>query len=163
MTTRTRQFANPWWLAVAAWLGVIGFSSTSAAGQDSEQAFFSLSSILFKYLHPNYTEARVIHFLADKGVHVAMFAELAILLWQAIPEWRWKIVAILLAGGFIGSCSEILQSFYPDRDPAIRDVLINLGGTALGIGICFAALRFRRRRSRPEHRHAEPLCDKFVR
>lgn len=145
MIARTCRFPSPWWFAVAAWLGVIAFSSTSAAGQDSEQAFYSLSSILFRYLHPNYSEYRIIHFLADKGVHVTLFAVLAILLWQALSPFHWKIVAILLVGAFIGSCSEFLQSFYPDRDPAIRDVLINIGGTALGILICFVVSRWRRR------------------
>lgn len=145
MTARIRRFPSPWWLAVAAWLGVIAFSSTSAAGQDSEQAFYSLSSILFRYLHSNYSEYRIVHFLADKGVHVTLFAVLAILLWQALRPVHWKIIAILAAGGLVGSGSEFLQSFYPDRDPAIRDVVINIGGTAIGILICFVVSRWRRR------------------
>ncbi len=146
MTVPRKKLANPWWIAVAAWLGVIAFSSTSMAGQGSQEAFVSLSSILFRYLHPSYTEYLIIHFLADKSVHVALFAVLGILLWQAIPSWRWKPVVILVAGGLIGSCSEFLQSFFPGRDPAIRDVLINIGGTALGLGICFAVSRLRRHR-----------------
>jgi VanZ family protein len=160
---RPRRLVNPWWLPVAAWLGVIAFSSTSAAGVDSEQAFSSLSWILFKYLHPNYTEYRIIHFIADKGVHVTMFAVLAILLWQAIPRWRWKPAAILLAGGFVGSCSELLQRLYPNRDPAIRDVLINIGGTALGIAICFAISRWNGRGTRHKRIAAEPVYERLVR
>lgn len=157
MVTRTRKFFSPWWFAVAGWLGVIAFSSTSAAGQDSEQAFYSLSTVLFRFLHPNYTEYRVIHFIADKGVHVTMFVVLAILLWQAIPRGHWKAAAILVAGGFVGSCSEILQSFYPDRDPAVRDVLINIGGTALGLAICFAVSRRYRHRSQAIKEPAETV------
>lgn len=163
MTARIRRFPSPWWLAVGAWLGVIAFSSTSAAGQDSEQAFYSLSSILFRYLHPNYSEYWIIHFLADKGVHITLFAVLAILLWQALSPIHWKMVVILVAGGFVGSCSEFLQSFYPDRDPAIRDVLINIGGTALGILICFMISRWLRRRSRTKQTRAQPFCDRLVR
>jgi VanZ family protein len=54
---------------------------------------------------------------------------------------------IILASGFtIGSISEFLQSFFPDRDPALRDVVINTTGTALGIVLCLLADRVRTRR-----------------
>lgn len=162
MTARKKKFANPWWIAVAAWLGVIAFSSTSMAGQGSEQAFFSLSSVLFRYLHPSYTEYLTIHFLADKGVHVTLFAVLGILLWQAIPSWRWNAAIILAAGAVVGSFSEFLQSFFPGRDPAIRDVLINIGGTALGLVICFVISRLRRHRH-PQQTSAGPVYGKAVR
>lgn len=162
MTAPKKKFANPWWIAVAAWLGVIAFSSTSMAGRGSEAAFFSLSAVLFRYLHPSYTEYLVIHFLADKSVHVIMFAVLGILLWQAIPSWRWKLVIILAVGGVVGSCSEWLQSFFPGRDPAIRDVLINVGSTALGLIICSAISRLRRHRH-PQRTSAGPLYGKAVR
>lgn len=116
------------------------------AGQSSEAAFSSLSWFLFRFFHPNYAEYRVIHFLADKGVHVVLFAVLAILLWQAMPQGPWKKAAIVLTGAFVGSCSEFLQSFYPGRDPAIRDVIINTAATALGLAICLAFSRWHRRR-----------------
>jgi VanZ family protein len=161
MTARKKKFANPWWIAVAAWLGVIAFSSTSLAGLGSETAFFSLSSVLFRYLHPSFTEYLAIHFLADKSVHVALFAVLGILLWQAIPSWRWKAAAILAAGAAVGSCSEFLQSFFPGRDPEVRDVLINIGSTAFGMIICFAISRLRRRR--PQQTSAGPVYGKAVR
>lgn len=145
MTKPTRKSASPWWLAVAAWLGVIAFSSTSMAGQDSEQAFFSLSPLLFQFLHPTIAEYHVIHFAADKAVHVFLFAVLAVLLWQAMPQTPWKKAAIVVTGAFVGSCSEFLQSFYPGRDPAVRDVIINTAATALGLAICLGVSRWRRR------------------
>ena len=75
----------------------------------------------------------VIHLVADKGLHVTLFAVLGILLFQAITNPRRKIVQILLFGLIVGCCSEYLQSFFPDRDPAIRDVFINLAGTGVGV------------------------------
>jgi VanZ family protein len=78
---------------------------------------------------------RVIHLLADKGFHVTLFSILAVLLWRAIPAGPRKIISILLVGGIVGSISEGLQSFFPGRDPAIRDVLINIAGTAFGIAL----------------------------
>jgi len=39
-----------------------------------------------------------------------------------------------------------LQRFFPGRDPALRDVLINVGGTALGVAASVLAAK----RSRPQ-------------
>ena len=85
----------------------------------------------------------VLHLVADKGLHVTLFAVLAFLLWQAYASKQRKIVWILLTGLVVGSCSEFLQRFFPGRDPAVRDVLINLGGTALGV--CLILLLNRQR------------------
>ena len=76
-----------------------------------------------------------VHLLADKGFHVTLFLILALLLWKIVPPGPWKIARILIAGGILGSASEFLQSFFPGRDPAIRDVLINVAGTAFGIAL----------------------------
>jgi VanZ family protein len=160
-----QRWLNLWWAAVAGWLGVIAFSSTSAAGEGSERAFWSLSSFLFRYVNPSHRLMVALHLVADKGVHVTMFAVLAILLWKAVPPRAWKAAAILFAGAFVGSGSEFLQSFYPDRDPAIRDVVINIGGTAVGLLICFAASRWHSRRREIARRsfEAEALSSKSVR
>jgi VanZ family protein len=83
--------------------------------------------------------------LADKGVHVSLFFVLALLLWRILPDVQWKIARILLFGAAVGSASEFLQSFFPGRDPALRDVLINIGGTAVGIGVSVARLKHRSR------------------
>jgi VanZ family protein len=61
------------------------------------------------------------------------------------PSVQWKIVVILLLGLLVGSCSEFLQSFFPDRDPAFRDVLINVGGTLAGVVVCFAGAKWSRK------------------
>lgn len=129
---------NAWALAVLAWIGTIFFSSTSLAAQWSERAFHFFSGLLFGGLGPNDPSYGLIHLLADKGFHVALFLILAILLWKAIPQGKWKIGTVLLFGAFVGSCSEFLQRFFPGRDPAIRDVLINVAGTALGVVVALA-------------------------
>lgn len=123
----------PWIIAVVVWIAVIFFSSTSLAGEWSEQGFSYVSALLFSGLHPGAPSYDWLHLFADKGFHVMLFLILALLLWQAVPAMRGKITFILFAGLVVGSCSEFLQRFFPGRDPAIRDVLINLGGTALGV------------------------------
>lgn len=87
----------------------------------------------------------LVHLLADKGVHVSLFFVLALLLWKTLPDAQWKIARILLLGAAVGSASEFLQSFFPGRDPALRDVLINLGGTAVGVGASVAWIKHRSR------------------
>jgi len=67
-----------------------------------------------------------------------MFLVLGTLLWKAIKaieDVRGKIAVILLMGLLIGTASEFLQRFFPGRDPSVRDILINLAGTAMGVAI----------------------------
>ena len=135
-----------WNLAVLAWAGVIFFSSTSIADQWGEQGFNWLSSIFFSHLGPDTSSYSIFHLLAHKSVHIFLFLVLALLLWKAVPEGEWKITLILVLGAFIGSCSEFLQRFFPGRDPAIRDVLINVGATGLGIFACLTVKKLQLQR-----------------
>jgi VanZ family protein len=134
-----------WTLATIVWIGVILFSSTSAAGRWSEQVYLTFFRLV--YAGANDGPYGRLHFFADKGFHVFLFLVLAILLWKAIPDAQWKIAAILLLGLLIGSCSEFLQSYFPDRDPAFQDVLINLGGTVAGAVLCLGVVKLPRRTS----------------
>ncbi len=136
---------NAWYLAVAAWISVIFFSSTSLASQLCEELFRWLSALLFARLPPTDPSYDVLHLIADKGLHVTMFLVLALLLWKAYSSKRGKVWLILLTGLIVGSCSEFLQRFFPGRDPAVRDVIINLGGTALGVCLVFFVSKLRGR------------------
>jgi VanZ family protein len=135
--------------AVTAWIGVIFFSSTSLAGQWAEQFFHFLSGMFLNRMPPESSPYSVIHLLADKGFHVSLFFVLAILLWRALPNSPARAALILIAGAVVGSCSEFLQRFFPDRDPAIRDILINIAGTVVGLGVCIAAVRMQARQRTP--------------
>lgn len=146
MSTRINaRRINPWAVAVVAWIGVIFFSSTSIAAESCETAFRFVSGILFPHLRTEDVSYGWLHLVADKGFHVALFFVLATLLWNLLSNPRWKKARILLAGAVVGSCSEFLQRFFPGRDPAIRDVLINIGGTALGIAAMLTITRLRSR------------------
>ena len=67
---------------------------------------------------------RVPYLLADKGFHVFMFVILALLLARIFSG----PTSVLLIAFFVGVCSEFLQRFFPGRDPAVRDVIINFSG-----------------------------------
>ncbi|MFL6416488.1 MAG: VanZ family protein [Bryobacteraceae bacterium] len=122
-----------WWVAVAVWIGIIFLSSTSAASRWCEAGFSFLSGIFMSSLPTDSTSFGVIHLAADKGLHLTLFAILAGLLFQAMASPRRRVLRILSFGFIVGCCSEYLQSFFPDRDPAIRDVFINLAGTGIGL------------------------------
>lgn len=145
---------NPWAAAVLAWIGVIFFSSTSIAAEWSETAFHFISHLLFRRLTTDDPSYNWIHLIADKGFHVTLFSVLAILLWNLLANPRWKIARILVVGAIVGSCSEFLQRFFPGRDPAVRDVLINIAGTGVGIA---AMVTLAKRRS---HTQAEALVER---
>ena len=141
------------WL-VLAWIGVIFFSSTSLAGKWAEGAFRFLSDLFLFQMPRESSSYGVLHLLADKGFHVGLFCVLAILLWWALPGSQAKASMIVLCGAVVGSCSEFLQRFFPDRDPAIRDVLINIFGTVLGLALCLTVRRLPVG-SRQPSRHSE--------
>ena len=122
-----------WWVAVVGWICVIFFSSTSTASYWCESAFSYLSGIFMSQVPRDSSPFGAVHLLADKGLHVTLFAILAVLLFRAMENPRVKVLRILAFGFVVGCCSEYLQSFFPDRDPAVRDVFINLGGTGLGL------------------------------
>ena len=150
---KSRRLETKFWnRAVIAWIIFILFSSTSLARVWSEMAFAFFSNVLFGGMEPHTSTYGMVHLLAEKGFHVGMFCVLAFLLWQTLAGRAQKTLIILLTGAAVGSCSEFLQSFFPDRDPAVRDVFINIGGTALGVGICI--LLSRRQRQTPSIRTA---------
>ncbi len=139
------------WL-VFVWIGVIFLSSTSVAQQRCEQAYQFVSRVILGRTHPDLGAFSLLHLLADKGLHVTLFCVLAVLLWLSITTAARKPWLILLLGAVVGSLSEFLQSFFPDRDPAERDVLINLGGTALGLLLCLFSQRKRNKMTAPLQR-----------
>jgi VanZ family protein len=130
-----------WWIAVTAWVGVIFFSSTTIASVWCEEAFDFVSGLLFSGMPHDSSSYGIVHLTADKGLHVTLFLVLALLLYRAISDSKTKVAKILGFGFVVGCCSEYLQSFFPTRDPAVRDVFINVSGTALGLGICLLASR----------------------
>src|SRR3954471_896858 len=113
LTRNTRRY---WMIAVMGWTAVIFFSSTSLAGSLSEQAFDALSTLLFQGWQSAPGLYHPVHFVADKSVHVSLFAIFAVLLWNALPDISRKLGYVILAGTVVGCGSEFLQRFFPGRD-----------------------------------------------
>lgn len=132
-------------LITIVWLGAVIFSSTSVAGKWADDAFLGLWRTILSSLYGNdpYEQHRL-HFLAEKSIHFLMFSILAVILWSALDRAKWKGVQVLLIGVSIGICTEILQSFFPGRDPSLRDALINMAGTTAGVSLAYAHSRVKR-------------------
>lgn len=139
MPARSRFRTTVWIIPAVAWVGLIFFSSTALAAAWSEHAFAFVVRTLRRW-GPPAGPSGDLHFLMEKGFHFTLFLVLSLLLWRAIAGIRYKMGAILLAGLVIGSASEYLQSFFPGRDPALRDVALNVSSVAVGL-LLMATLR----------------------
>src|SRR6266853_5909254 len=78
--------------------------------------------------HSSFKSRGLSYSIAEKGLHVVLFTVLAVLLWKAMADATKKILSVILFGTLVGSASEFLQAFFPNRDPALRDIMINIGG-----------------------------------
>lgn len=75
------------------------------------------------------------------SAHFVLFAVIA-----AIPvygEDRWWMARAIALALFLAALTESLQSFAPGRHPMLRDVLIDLAGTAAGLIVSAVGRRAR--------------------
>jgi glycopeptide antibiotics resistance protein len=128
-------------LTALAWLSLILFSSTSIGGTWAEASFRAVASRFLSGLHIGEPSYAMANFAAEKCFHLAAFAVFAMLIWMVVPDVPWKLYAILAVGIIVGTTSELLQSFFPGRDPAMRDVVINCIGTIVGATLSLAFSR----------------------
>ena len=138
----TRTSRRRYAAASAAWTGLILFSSTTLASELCEGAFARLYGATLGKHSASQNAFELTHFLAEKGLHLTLFCVFGILMWQVFTLPRWpRIGAVLVAGLIVGTSSELLQTLFPGRDPAIRDVLVNGFGALLGAAISISKSR----------------------
>jgi VanZ family protein len=112
-------------------LGTIFFSSSSAAAAFCDDMFTSIFAGV-----TNHETRAATHFVLEKGVHITLFLIFGLLLMgavRALPAWRISVV--FFSAMVVGSAAEYLQTFFAGRDPAIRDVAIDVCGASIGIAI----------------------------
>jgi VanZ family protein len=133
-----RNPARRLWLIVSgAWIAVTLLSSTGLAAVYCSHAFVWLyGSTIGKHFTSHKAYDRL-YFIAQKSLHLTLFFVLGVMLWQVflVPAGR-RLIFVVLAGLIVGASSEILQFYFPNHDPEITDVLINMVGTFLGAGAC---------------------------
>jgi VanZ family protein len=122
-----------WLLVTLGWIGLIFFSSTSFAAENCERFYWFIHLYLPSPLIDTSINGGWMHLLAEKGVHFTLFFTFGFFVAHLVHGSPWGRLAKIAAFGLvIGSCSEFLQSFFPGRDPALRDVILNLVSASLG-------------------------------
>lgn len=100
-----------------------------------------------------------------KICHLTEFAVLAMLVWRTkdLLKGPWPRTGTLqLAGMTFGVCAlfavatELIQYAARSRAASIRDVLINLAGSLLGLGFIFLVKKLRRRSLSPDTKKISP-------
>ena len=150
-----RKFGNflKYWLVLVLWMVLIFTASSDS------QSFPRSSRIvepILRWLFPHISKPAVDDavFYARKGVHLTIYAVLAMLLWRAIRQpvrndqrpWIWKHagLALLLAACYAAG-DEFHQPFIPNRDGCVRDVVIDTCGSAAGLLAVWQIGRWRKR------------------
>lgn len=71
--------------------------------------------------------------LTDTVLNVALFVPLGFAAgWRAKSPWK-----VAIAGALFSTAIELLQMAVPGRDPALRDILSNAAGAALGVALAY--------------------------
>ena len=126
-------------VTLALWLFFIwGHSLLPGEASSSESGFFvELLGPIFRAI--GVSDIDTIHLIVRKGAHFSEYAVLGVLAWRAFGT---ELLACALAVGIAVPCiDEIIQLFVSGRNGAVRDVLIDMAGFALGTLICWLVSR----------------------
>jgi VanZ family protein len=141
-----------YWLPVLIWMALI-FSAS--ADSHSYEHSSRLIAPLLHWLFPQMPQTRVdaiVHF-ARKSAHLTEYAVLALLLWRAMRKpvkndprpWLWREVRVAMLLVILYAASdEFHQSFVPNRDAAVLDVMIDTVGGVAGLLALWVLGRWRK-------------------
>lgn len=143
-----RRFLK-YWLPLLIWVSVIFVGSTSGLSAEHTSRYAVPFLI---WLKPGMSPTTIwtIIVIARKCAHVSEYAVLALLLWRAlrsVPALLTKTLmvygAVLVGCSLFAASDEFHQTFVKSRTPSVRDVLLDVAGTLLGllIGASFARHR----------------------
>jgi len=141
-----------YWLPVLIWLCVIFVGSTDVLSAEQTSRFVEP---FLRWLKPDisFETLAQIHFFARKLGHIFEYALLAIFLWRALrsgANLRVKISILVVLVWFVcaifAATDEFHQSFIPSRTASPSDVMVDICGALVGLGICMMfALRASRK------------------
>ncbi len=146
-----------YWLPVVVWLGIIFFGSTDLL---SAQHTSRILVPFLLWLKPNMTIETVmlVQLLVRKAAHLTEYAILAVIIWRALyygttfKAKMWILcAAVWIAAGLVAVSDEYHQAFVPSRGATWRDVLIDVTGAMLGLGIYSVFLRKRSQNLKAEN------------
>jgi len=129
------------WLPVSVW-GILMFAGSTEVFSSYQTSRFITPFLLWLDPHMSYRTIEMVHILIRKLGHVFEYAVLAALLWRAFRRGtHWQVnlsmlfMIVSVACALFAISDEWHQSFVPSRTPSARDVLIDIGGALIGIGI----------------------------
>ena len=141
-----RQFLK-YWLPMLAWMSLIFSLSTDVGSATNTSRFIEP---ILRWLIPNISSGAVekAHFLFRKAGHLSEYGVLGLLLWRALRQtrlgtsgkipWKTAAAALVLSAAYAAT-DEFHQSFVPTRTPSVRDVMIDTGGSLIGLSIVCAS------------------------
>lgn len=113
------------------------------------------SRFLIPFLHwidpaISWVAIRRIEFLIRKAAHLTEYAVLAVLLLRALRSgWQrafaQQALLVLVIAGLYAMSDEFHQTFTPSRTPAVRDVMIDCCGAAIGLAVYWTMRRMSER------------------
>ncbi len=141
-----------YWLPVLIWLCVIFVGSTDVLSAEQTSRFLEP---FLRWLKPDISSETFaqIHFFVRKLGHTSEYALLAIFLWRALrrgANLRVKmsilVVVVWFVCAILAATDEFHQSFIPSRTASPSDVMVDICGALVGLGICMMfALRTNRK------------------
>jgi VanZ family protein len=132
-------------------MGVI-FGASTQLGTPANTSMFVRPFLL--WLNPHMSEQTIdlVHHCVRKTAHAVEYAILGFLIWRVVrsaPAWaahhpeRHFRLALLFAALYAVT-DETHQLFVPGRDAAVRDVLLDTFGAALGLAVTWCVFDLRK-------------------
>ncbi|KAF0196306.1 MAG: VanZ family protein [Bacillota bacterium] len=125
------------WLAVIVWVGFIWFMSSHSVppGDPIGKVADIIRTIPVQLTLPGTS----VEFMVGKAGHLLAYSLLGVLLLAATwGRLKNRVLGVMLIGVMVAVIDETRQYFVPGREAAVRDVVIDAVGLAIGIIIALS-------------------------
>ena len=140
------------WLPLLVWMALIFTASGDTASVRHTSLFLEP---FLKFFWPDISVEAIgtVRLFVRKTAHAAEYAVLGWLWWRALavargpttPPWHWGTAGVgLLLATLYAATDEYHQSFIPERNASVLDVLLDTGGAAGGLWIRWLIGRWRK-------------------
>jgi VanZ family protein len=132
-------------------MGVI-FTASTRLGAPDNTSLFIVPFLLWLNPHMSPSTIELWHHIIRKTAHAVEYAILGILLWRVVrsaaalashrPARHFRFSLLLAA--LYAATDETHQIFVPGREAAVRDVLLDTCGAALGLMVAWSVAHMRK-------------------
>ena len=139
------------WLPLLFWMVVI-FGASTGLGSPENTSRFVVPFLLWLNPHMSWGTIKLVHLCVRKTAHAVEYAMLGFLIWRVVhsaatlasirPARHFRLALLLAA--LYAATDEAHQIFVPGREAAVRDVLLDTCGAALGLAVTWCAVRMRK-------------------